>query len=124
MPHERSRWTLHEPQLLALYLVVSALDFVATKYMLEMGRFREANPVAQYFLFGWGPRGLLYFKAALTGLVCVISQIVATKHPRVARAILEFGTVVVTLVLLYSAWLLLREGAGAELTFPRVRQSR
>lgn len=108
MPAPRSRWTLHYPQQLALYLVVSALDFIATKAMLEHGGFREANPIALYFLYGWGPRGLLYFKAAVTGLVCVISQIVATKHPRVARAILEFGTVVVTLVLLYSAWLLLR----------------
>lgn len=105
-PH--SRWTLHCPQQLTLYLVVSALDFVATKAMLEYGGFREANPIAQYFLFGWGPRGLLYFKAAMTGLVCVISQIVATKHPRVARWILEFGAVVVSAVLLYSAWLFLK----------------
>ena len=108
MPALRSRWMLHEPQLLALYLVVSALDFVATKYMLKSGGFREANPIAEFFLYGWGPRGLLYFKAALTGLVCVISQIVAPKHPRTARTILEFGTLVVTVVLLYSAWLLLR----------------
>jgi len=85
MAPSRSRFALHCPQQLALYLVVSALDFVATKAMLEYGGFQEANPIARYFLYGWEPRGLLYFKAALTGLVCVISQIVATKHPRVSR---------------------------------------
>jgi hypothetical protein len=103
----RARLELHCPQLLALYLVVSALDFVATKALLELGGFREANPIARYFLYGWGPRGLLYFKAALTLLVCIISQIVASRRRRLAQWILEFGTLAVTLVLLYSTWLLL-----------------
>jgi hypothetical protein len=107
MPRRRAWFELHCPQLLALYLVVSALDFVATKALLDLGGFREANPIALYFLYGWGPRGLLYFKAAVTGLVCVISQIVARKRERTAQFILEFGTLVVTLVLLYSAWLML-----------------
>lgn len=107
MAASRLSFSLRCPQELALYLVVSVLDFVATKAMLEHGGFREANPIAEYFLYGWGPRGMLYFKAAMTGLACVISQIIAVKRPALARLILNFGTLVVTLVLLYSAWLLL-----------------
>jgi len=105
-----SNWRLQCPQELALYVVVSALDFVATQALLQHDgtmRFGEANPVARYFLYTWGPRGMLYFKGAVTATVCAISQIVATNHPSTAKRLLEFGTVVVTFVLLYSAWLLL-----------------
>jgi hypothetical protein len=94
-----------------LYVVVSTLDWVATMALLTHDghlQFQEANPVARYFLYSWGPRGLLYFKIGVTTLVCVIGQIVAAKRPRLAKGILEFGTLAVTCVLLYSAWLLLR----------------
>jgi hypothetical protein len=103
-------WRVHCWQELTLYVVVSGLDFVATQALLQhdgVVRFGEANPVARYFLYSWGPRGMLWFKAALTVLVCVISQVVAVRRPQAARRLLEFGTLAVTLVLLYSAWLLL-----------------
>lgn len=102
---------LHCWQELFLYGVVSALDFVATMALLQHEgplQFSEANPVARYFLYTWGPRGLLYFKLLLIGVVAVISQIVATRRPLVAKRLLEFGTLVVTGVLFYSAWLLLQ----------------
>jgi hypothetical protein len=105
-----STWKIHCWQELLLYVVVSGLDFVATMALLQHDgplRFNEANPIARFVLYTWGPRGMLYFKAWLTMLVCVISQIVAQRRPVWARRLLEFGTLVVTVVLLYSAWLLL-----------------
>jgi len=101
---------LHHPQELLLYVVMSVLDFLATRALLQHDgsvHFGEANPVARYFLYTWGPKGMLYFKLAITAAVCILSQVIATKRPRLARGILEFGTLVVTAVVLYSAWLLL-----------------
>jgi len=110
MPSRSSPLRVHCPQQLFLYVVMSGLDFLATQALLQHDgatRFGEANPVARYVLYTWGPRGMLYFKAMITGTVCFISQIVAVKRPRLAQFILEFGTLVVTVVVMYSAWLLL-----------------
>ncbi len=99
----------------SLFLLVSALDVFMTYLLLahsgEEGggpRFYESNPVARTFMFYWGVRGLVYFKFAMVAVVEVIAQIVALKRVETARRLLEFGTVVVGGVVIYSLTLLLR----------------
>ncbi|GIX04770.1 MAG: hypothetical protein KatS3mg114_0639 [Planctomycetaceae bacterium] len=113
------------PQWLLLFAVVSALDFYATLTLLQHEgnglRFREGNPVARHVLENWGTRGLLYFKMGMVALVAVISQVVALRHPRVGQRLLEFGCLVVSGALLYSAWLLLHaRGHTLETLWQRV----
>jgi hypothetical protein len=97
----------------SLFLIVSVLDVLMTSLLLEdltgaTGRtiFYESNPVARFFLEGWGLRGIVYFKFATVGLVEVIAHLVAMKKVAVARRLLEFGTLVVSVVVIYSMLLL------------------
>jgi Domain of unknown function (DUF5658) len=98
------------------FLLVSALDVFMTFILLYEGQFEESNPIARYFLDRWGLAGMIYFKFALAAIVCCISQIVARKKPHLARFVLQFGTVVVACVVLYSLWLFLQPRDAAEVT--------
>jgi hypothetical protein len=98
----------------ALFLIVSVLDVMMTYMMLydmpeSEGRamFYESNPVAGYILKGWGLRGIVIFKFSMVAVVEVIAQVVALRKLELGRRLLEFGTVVVALVVLYSMYLLL-----------------
>jgi hypothetical protein len=98
----------------ALFLIVSVLDVMMTYLMLfdipePEGRtmFYESNPVARYIFEGWGLRGIVIFKFSSVALVEVIAQIIALRRLELGRRLLEFGTVVVALVVLYSMYLLL-----------------
>lgn len=96
----------------ALFILVNVLDFATTYYMLMHreqgdGSFYESNPVAQYFLNHWGVKGLLLFKMAVVAFVCVVAQIVATKKASSARLLLVAGTIVVSIVVVYSLKLFL-----------------
>ena len=95
-----------------MFILVNVLDFATTYYMLMHrdqggGSFYESNPVAQYFLNRWGVKGLLQFKMAVVAFVCVIAQIVATKKEASARFLLVMGTIVVSIVVVYSLKLFL-----------------
>jgi uncharacterized protein DUF5658 len=97
----------------SLFLVVSVLDVLMTYLLLAdlagvTGRaiFYESNPVARYFLEGWGVRGIVYFKFVMVALVEVIAHLVALKNIPVGRRLLEFGTLVVSVVVIYSMLLL------------------
>ncbi|MBX9638177.1 MAG: DUF5658 family protein [Mycobacteriaceae bacterium] len=98
----------------ALFILASLMDFVMTWLLLnfqsESGRvwFVESNPVARYFLYSWGFDGLIAFKFAAVALVVVICQVIARSRPPVARKLLQFATVAVMAVVVYSAVLLVR----------------
>lgn len=112
----------------SLFILVSALDFYMT-YLLLIGGggssnspgqemygeavFYESNPVAGYFL-DWGIRGLIFFKFFLVAFVAVVAQIIATKKLRTARWLLNFATVLVAGVVIYSLTLLLRHSSLLE----------
>ena len=84
------------------------LDVVCTYLLLASGRFRESNAVADWFIAGWGITGMVWFKMALSGFVCVVAQVVATRRPRAGRFLLILGTAVTGAVVLYSVALGLR----------------
>jgi hypothetical protein len=97
----------------SLFLLVSFLDYLMTYWMLhhrgEQGlRFAESNAVANWFLAGWGIRGLLYFKVAMSLLVVLLSQVIHTRRPIVARWILGLGTAVTGATVVYSVALYLQ----------------
>ena len=93
-------------------VLVSTLDVFMTYVLLRQpgGRFMESNPIARYFIYGWGVKGMVGFKLSMTALVCVISQIVFQRRPLVAKWLLNGATLVVAGVVIYSLVLMLRHG--------------
>ena len=73
-----------------------------TYLLLNLGNFRESNALANFFLERFGMNGMIFFKFAIVAFVCVIAQIVATQKIKLARWLLNFGTLLVGLVVIYS----------------------
>ena len=98
----------------ATYIVVSAMDVLLTWYLLNYGangqfRFVESNPVPQYFLGSLGDfTAVLCFKFVLVALVAAICQIIARTKIEVARRVLNFASIVVTGVVVYSVVLMVQ----------------
>lgn len=95
-----------------LFVLVSAMDVFMTYILLSQagGGFVESNPVARYFIAGWGTKGMVYFKFGMVAFVCVLSQIIARRRPQVARWLLIGATIVSAVVVVYSLKLLLQHG--------------
>ena len=95
------------------YAVVNALDVVMTWILLthDQIHFVESNPIARYFIFGWGLQGMLLFKLLLVAFVTVICQIIACRQFLLAKRLMCFAVVTVSLVVLYSVGLMLLHGA-------------
>lgn len=94
------------------FVLVSTLDVFMTYVLLRQpgGRFVESNPIARYFIYGWGVKGMVGFKLSMTAFVCVISQIVYQRRPLVAKWLLNGATLVVAGVVIYSLMLMLKHG--------------
>jgi hypothetical protein len=112
--HDRSIWYMLFRRQLPLeaettrFIFVSVLDFVLTYLLIRQSGFTEGNPIARYFLYGWGVRGMLYFKMAMVAFIAVLVQIIAAYRPETAHRLMNLATLVVTGVVLYSTTLLLR----------------
>ena len=94
----------------AFFLLVGVLDIFLTHMLLVRGGFREGNPVAEFFLNHWGPRGMVYFKCGVMAVVCVTAQLIARQRLDTARRVLQLGTLVTGGVVIYSVTLLIRAG--------------
>ena len=99
----------------ALFIMVSALDTFMTYLILRYSAEErttavlwEGNPFADYFVRHWGIRGMVYFKFTLVAVVTVIAQIIARERIETARRLLNFATLIVVAVVIYSLILLLR----------------
>jgi len=93
-----------------IFILVNALDVFMTYLLLVTGSFRESNQLANYFIARWGIKGMVYFKFALVAVVTVIAQIVARKKMTTGRNLLNFGSLIVAGVVIYSFILFLRSG--------------
>jgi hypothetical protein len=98
----------------ALFLIVNVLDVMMTYLMLSdvpepdgRAMFYESNPVAHWFFVKWELSGIVVLKFTMVAVVEVIAQIIAIRRLQLGRRLLEFGTLVVALVVLYSMYLLL-----------------
>jgi hypothetical protein len=91
-----------------LFVIVSALDAFMTWTLLtrHAGEIVESNPLALFFLNQWGFPGMLAFKALLVSVVLFNYAIIVCYKEPVARRVVDFGTVVVNTVVLYSVFLL------------------
>ncbi len=98
------------------FVLVSALDLFMTYILLrqEGMHFIESNPVAGRFFADYGLKGMVYFKFGMVALVCVIAQIVVRRRPRTAKWLLNWATLVVVGVVVYSFVLLLKHGNVGE----------
>ncbi len=97
----------------SLFLIVSVLDVLMTCLLLEdltgvAGRtiFYESNPVARFFFVHWHLSGIVYFKFGMVAFIEVLAHLVALKNVPVGRRLLEFGTLAVSVVVIYSMLLL------------------
>jgi hypothetical protein len=96
-----------------IYFVVNALDVVLTYLLLTHDKFEfiEANPVARYFLYSWGAKGLVWFKVSLVAIVTLNCQIIARKRPDIARRVLFLAIAIVSAVVIYSGYLFVRHSS-------------
>ena len=96
----------------AVFILASTLDAMLTRYLLLSGSsdtwFVESNPIPRYFLESWGLEGLDYFKFALVAFVTLICQIIARSKLDVARRVLNFASLLVMAVVLYSIVLMMQ----------------
>jgi len=76
-----------------------------TYVLISLGAI-EANPIANIFLEKFNFNGLIVFKLVIVAGVCVIAQIIAAKSVRKGRNLLNFGSLLVGAVVVYSCWLL------------------
>ena len=97
------------------FVLISLLDLFMTfllLYFSNRGMMRnvvvESNPVARYFISGWGTMGLVWFKIGMVTLIVLATQVVATRRPSVAQLLLNGATLFVGSVVVYSACLLLQ----------------
>ncbi len=97
------------------FVLVSLLDLFMTfllLYFSNRGMMRnvvvESNPVAQYFISGWGTLGLVWFKIGMVTLIVLAAQGVATRRPAVAQVVLNGATLFVGGVVAYSTLLLVQ----------------
>ena len=97
------------------FVLISLLDLFMTfllLYFSNRGMMRnvvvESNPVARYFISGWGTLGLVWFKIAMVTLIVLATQVVATRRPVVAQLVLNGATLFVGSVVAYSGFLLVQ----------------
>ena len=97
------------------FVLISLLDLFMTfllLYFSNRGMMRnvvvESNPVARYFISGWGTTGLVWFKIGMVTLIVLATQVVATRRPSVAQLVLNGAALFVGSVVVYSAYLLLQ----------------
>jgi hypothetical protein len=108
--HTRRTSLLHGPfhyeSETLIFVLLSAVDLFVTYFLLHQNlqnlEFVEANPVARFFLYRWGLKGMVYFKFAMVAVVCVVTQIIARWRPRTARILLWFAIAVMFYVVVYS----------------------
>jgi len=93
-----------------LLLVCSVADIVLTFVLIGSHGHVEANPVARYFVYGWGLKGMIWFKAGLVSVIVAAAHLIARERPRLARRILQFALGATSGVVIWSVLLLLRSG--------------
>jgi curved DNA-binding protein CbpA len=86
-----------------VFILINCLDIFMTHRLLSgVEGARETNPFAQFFIDQYGFNGAIAFKLLIVSVVCVIAQIVAIKKVRTARFLLNAGSTITGIVVVYS----------------------
>ncbi|MFP6763939.1 MAG: DUF5658 family protein [Planctomycetaceae bacterium] len=88
------------------YLIFSGLDITLTYQLLVTQDHVESNPIARYFIEGWGLKGMVWFKLIMTAFVLVLVHVLLQNSRVRALAVVRLGAVLVGSVVVYSVWLL------------------
>lgn len=91
-----------------IYVALSGLDIFLTYQLLVRLDHVEANPLARFFIEGWGLKGMVWFKLGMTAFVLTLVHALLQKKEVYARTIVRLGTAAVAAVDCYSIWLLIR----------------
>lgn len=78
------------------------------RLLLKVEGAEETNPIADFFIDKFDIYGAIGFKLLVVTVVCVIAQIVAIKKVKTAKFLLNFGSCIVGVVVVYSFLLYLR----------------
>ncbi len=85
-----------------LFVMVSLLDLLMTSLLLRTGSFFETNPLADFFISGWGLVGMTGFKLVLVALILMVVNLIAIWRVSTARGILLFGSLFTGSIVVYS----------------------
>ena len=91
-----------------IYVALSGLDIFLTYQLLVRLDHVEANPLARFFIEGWGLKGMVWVKLCMTAFVLTLVHALLQKKEVYARTIVRLGTAAVAAVDCYSIWLLIR----------------
>jgi hypothetical protein len=89
---------------LILFITLSLTDLVLTFLVVIHGggQIEEGNPIAAAWLRKYGWPGLIIFKSAAMSVVIVVTLLVNSRKPGVARGLLAICCAVMAAVALYS----------------------
>ena len=76
----------------AVFILVNFADVILTALVFRYGGW-EVNPFAQHIIRSLGIMGLAFYKFALVTFVILITQYVYGTHPKTARWVLIFGSI-------------------------------
>lgn len=91
-----------------LFLIFSVADISLTYVLIGYYGHAEGNPVARYFVDGWGLKGMIWFKLSLAGIMLGATHMVVPHRPVTARAVVRLGLLAAAGVVVYSVALLVR----------------
>jgi hypothetical protein len=95
------------PYRMGLFVCLSLGDLALTSHLLAPrdGQIFEANPIARWWLDGFGWAGLAGFKVAMVLLVCGLALAISRYRPSAGRRLITFACSTVAAVLAYSVCL-------------------
>lgn len=92
-----------------IFILINCLDiFMTHRLLFKVEGAVETNPIADFFIEKFDFNGAIGFKLLVVTVVCVIAQIVAIKKVKTAKFLLNAGSCIVGVVVVYSFLLYLR----------------
>lgn len=85
----------------------SISDIALTAVLIGSYGHVEANPVARFFIYGWGLKGMIWFKTGMLGLIVGAVHLVQPHRPLAARSLIRFAAITVAIVVGWSLYLLI-----------------
>lgn len=89
-----------------IYPSLGAVDIALTYVLIGYYGHVEGNPIARYFVDGWGLKGMIWFKLGMVSVILGIVHYIAQTRLQTARRVAQFAVATVTFVVCYSIMLI------------------